>query len=70
MSAVDEQPARVGEQGDDALPIAGYAELTVARVLPALERLSRPQLWQIREFECRHANRVAVLQAIDRALDA
>lgn len=70
MSAVDEQPARAGEQAGEALPIVGYAELTVARVLPALERLSRPQLWQIREFERRHANRVAVLKAIDQAIDA
>ena len=68
MSAVDEQPAVADGERSDDLPIAGYTELTVARVLPELTGLSRAQLWQMRDFERRHANRVAVLEAIERAL--
>ncbi len=68
MSAVDDFAAQAGP-GDDAPPIAGYDELTVARVLPLLEGLGRAQLWQVHEYELRHANRVAILEAVERALD-
>jgi hypothetical protein len=68
MSAVDDFPAAAGT-GDDVPPIANYDELTVARVLPLLNGLSRAQLWQAHEYERRHANRIAVVEAIERALD-
>jgi hypothetical protein len=68
MSAVDDLPAEAGA-GDDAPPIENYDELTVAKVLPLLEGLSRAQLWQVHEYERRHANRVAILEAIAAALD-
>jgi hypothetical protein len=67
MAAVDDFAAEAGA-GDDAAPIAGYDELTVARVLPLLEGLGRAQLWQVHEYERRHANRVAILEAVERAL--
>lgn len=55
--------------GDDELPIENYAELTVAGVLPRLHGLSRTELGRVRDYERRHANRLAILQAIERALD-
>jgi hypothetical protein len=67
MSAVDDFPANAGT-GDDEPPIENYRELTVAKVLPRLDGLSRAQLWQVHEYERRHANRVAILEAIERAL--
>jgi hypothetical protein len=67
MSAVDDLAAEAGP-GDDATPIAGYDELTVAKVLPLLGGLGRAQLWQVHEYERRHANRVAILKAVERGL--
>jgi hypothetical protein len=67
MSAVDDFAAPAGP-GDETPPIAGYDELTVARVLPLLPGLGRAELWQVHEYERRHANRVAVLEAVERAL--
>lgn len=68
MSAVDDFAAAAGEGGDE-LPIASYEDLTVAKVLPKLDSLSRAELWQIQEHERTHANRLAILEAIRRALD-
>ena len=68
MSAVDDFAAEAGAGGAE-LPIADYEELTVARVLPLLEGLSRAQLRQVYEYERAHANRVAILEAVRRALD-
>lgn len=68
MSAVDD-PAAEASPGDDELPIDGYEELTVAKVLPLLAGLTRSQLWQVHEYECHHANRVAIVDAVRRALD-
>lgn len=68
MSAVDGL-ASAADAGDSELPIDGYEELTVAKVLPLLPGLTRSQLWQVHEYECRHANRVAIVDAIRRALD-
>lgn len=67
MSAVDDFAAEAGA-GDDVPPIAGYEELTVGRILPLLDGLSRAQLWQVHEYERRHANRVAILEYLERAL--
>jgi hypothetical protein len=68
MSAVDDITADAGS-GDEAEPIEGYAEFTVAKLLPLLTGLNRAQLWQVHEYERRHANRVAILEAVERALD-
>ena len=54
--------------GSSAFPIAGYLELTVGRVLPLLGELTPVQLLQVRDFERRHANRVVVLDAIEKAI--
>ena len=67
MSAVDDFAAQAGT-GDDEPPIESYKQLTVAKVLPRLEGLSRAELWQVHEYERRHANRIAILEAIERAL--
>jgi hypothetical protein len=67
LSAVDDLPAEAGA-GNGGLPIDDYRELTVARVLPLLPGLSRTQLWQVHEYERRHANRLAILEAIEQAL--
>jgi hypothetical protein len=55
-------------QGTVAFPIDGYEQLTVAQVTPKLAALTPPQLRFLREFERRHANRGAVLAAIEKAL--
>jgi hypothetical protein len=68
MSAVDDLAAAAGA-GAHELPIENYEELTVARVLPLLDGMGRAQLWQVHEYERRHANRLAILEAIQRALD-
>lgn len=68
MSAVDDFAAAAGA-GDDELPIDSYQELTVAKVLPQLDGLTRAELWQIHEYERTHANRLAILDAVRRALD-
>ncbi len=52
-----------------ALPIAGYAELTVGQVAQKLPALTRPQLRRVRDYERRHANRKSVLAAIEKLLD-
>jgi hypothetical protein len=67
MFAVDDFAPAAGA-GDDAVPIEDYEQLTVARVLPLLEGLDRGQLWRLHQYECRHANRVAIIEAIERAL--
>jgi hypothetical protein len=51
-----------------ALPIEGYEELTVGRILPQLEELGPFELHQVRDFESRHLNRHSVLTAIARLL--
>jgi hypothetical protein len=68
MSAVDDFAAEAGA-GREEPPIPDYEELTVAKVLPLLETLNRAQLWQVHEYERRHANRLAVLEAVQRSLD-
>jgi hypothetical protein len=50
------------------LPVPDYDELTVARVLPRLERLTLSQLRRLQDYERRHANRRPVLDAIERLL--
>jgi hypothetical protein len=67
MSAVDDFATEAGA-GDDVPPIADYEELTVGRILPLLDGMSRAQLWQVHEYERRHANRMAILEALERAL--
>jgi hypothetical protein len=67
LSAVDDLAAEAGA-GGGAPPIAGYDELTVAKVLPRLPGLGRAELWQVHEYERHHANRVAILEAVERAL--
>ena len=68
MSAVDDL-APGADAGDGDLAIENYEDLTVARVLPLLTGLTRTQLLQIHEYERRHANRVAILDAIRSSLD-
>jgi hypothetical protein len=49
-------------------PIAGYDELTAARVDERLDALDAPELRRVRDYERRNANRKSVLAAIDRRL--
>ena len=49
-------------------PIAGYDELTAAKVRERLEPLTPGELRQVRDYERRHANRKTVLEAITRQL--
>ena len=67
MSALDDFSAAEGS-GDGAPPFEDYEELTVAKVLPHLETLNRSQLWRVYEYERRHANRLAIIKAIERAI--
>ncbi len=69
MSAVDGAATAAGAGDHERLPIDNYDELTVAKILPLLERLTPAELRRVHEYERRHANRVAVLEATRRGLD-
>jgi hypothetical protein len=69
MSAVEDTAKPTAQGDDDSLPIDNYGELTVAKILPLLGRLTRAELWRVHEYERRHVNRIAILEAIRRALD-
>jgi polyhydroxyalkanoate synthesis regulator phasin len=51
-----------------AFPIAGYDDLTAAKIRSRLGDLSPEALRQVRDYERSHANRKTVLQAIERTL--
>jgi polyhydroxyalkanoate synthesis regulator phasin len=50
------------------LPIAGYDDLSAARVQERLDGLTPAELRRLRDYEQRHANRKTVLDRIDRKL--
>lgn len=52
----------------EAMPIAGYDELTVEEIEPVLETLDSEQLQYVATYEKAHENRVTLLEAIDRTL--
>lgn len=51
-----------------SFPIAGYDDLTAAKVQDRLDGLAPAQLRQVRDYERRHANRKTVLRAIEQRL--
>ncbi|MDX1664793.1 MAG: phasin family protein [Candidatus Promineifilaceae bacterium] len=51
----------------EAMPIAGYDELTVDEIEPLLENLTSEQLAFLAEYEAAHENRVTLLRAIEEA---
>jgi hypothetical protein len=50
------------------LPIAGYDELSAAKVQDKLDGLTTAELRKLRDYEQRHANRKTVLDRIERRL--
>src|SRR5204863_1479841 len=50
------------------LPIAGYDDLSAAKVQERLDGLTPAQLRRLRDYEQRHANRKTVLDRIERHL--
>jgi hypothetical protein len=55
-----------GKQGDAALPIKNYQQLTVTEIRSRLDELTAAQVRKIRSFEAAHKNRKGVLQALER----
>jgi polyhydroxyalkanoate synthesis regulator phasin len=51
-----------------SFPVAGYDDLTAAKVQERIDDLSPAELRQVRDYERRHANRKTVLRAIDQKL--
>jgi hypothetical protein len=49
-------------------PVTGYDQLTVKQVATRLTSLAAPELRKVRDYERRHANRKAVLSAIEKEL--
>ena len=74
LADVERMLGRRGDQIEDlapaerGLPIAGYDELSAARVQDRLDGLTPAELRRVREYEQRHANRKTVLDRIDRKL--
>lgn len=52
-----------------AAPLPGYDDMTVAQVRQRLGGLTPAELRKLGEYERRHANRKSVLAAVERALD-
>jgi polyhydroxyalkanoate synthesis regulator phasin len=51
-----------------AFPVMGYDQLSVKQVATRLTSLAAPELRKVRDYERRHANRKAVLSAIEKQL--
>jgi polyhydroxyalkanoate synthesis regulator phasin len=51
-----------------AFPILGYDELSAGQVRDRLTGLTAQQLRKVRDYECHHANRKTVLEAIEKGL--
>lgn len=49
---------------EDDLPISGYDDLTVAQLLPRIDKLTQVQLGLVDAYERRHSDRKQVLQRI------
>jgi polyhydroxyalkanoate synthesis regulator phasin len=65
------EPQVEAEDGRGAapnLPIAGYDELSAAKVQDKLDGLTTAELRKLRDYEQRHANRKTVLDRIERRL--
>lgn len=52
-----------------AFPIAGYDDLTAAKITDRLDDLSPADLRKVRDYEKRHGNRKSVLGAVSKRLD-
>ena len=61
---------RQGRSPDRDLPVPGYRHLTIAQLEPRLDRLSRSELKQVRQFEEAHKDRQTLLRGIGRRLRA
>lgn len=77
-TAADDARRRAGEGAvkarrvvgmQQAAPLPGYDDMTVAQVRQRLGGLTPAELRKLGEYERRHANRKSVLAAVERALD-
>jgi len=63
--------ARVVEVAQGAIePLPGYDKLKAEHVIDLLPTLSEPKLLAVRNYEQTHGNRVTVLRAIDKLIEA
>jgi len=63
--------ARVVEVAQGAIePLPGYDKLNAEHVIDLLPTLSEPKLLAVRNYEQTHGNRVTVLRAIDKLIEA
>jgi len=51
-------------------PLPGYDKLNAERVVDLLPTLTEPQLLAVQNYEQTHGNRVTVLHAIDKLIEA
>jgi polyhydroxyalkanoate synthesis regulator phasin len=54
--------------GLGTFPVTGYDRLTINQVTSRLTSLAAPELRKVRDYERRHANRKAVISAIEKRL--
>jgi hypothetical protein len=57
-----------GKSPDRGLPIDDFEHMTIARIRPRLESLSKRDIEKIRAYEIRHKNRKGLLSALDSRL--
>jgi ferritin-like metal-binding protein YciE len=62
--AAAEGEARGAVAEEDDLPISGYDDLTAAKLMPRINKLTQVQLGLVDAYERRHRNRKQVLQRI------
>ncbi|MCP9491916.1 MAG: ferritin-like domain-containing protein [Solirubrobacteraceae bacterium MAG38_C4-C5] len=62
--AAAEGEAKGAVADEDDLPISGYDDLTAAKLLPRIDKLTQVQLGLVDAYERRHRNRKQVLQRI------
>jgi ferritin-like metal-binding protein YciE len=62
--ATAEGEAKGAVADEDDLPISGYDDLTAAKLMPRIDKLTQVQLGLVDAYERRHRNRKQVLQRI------
>ena len=64
--AAAEGEAKGAVADEEDLPIRGYDDLTVAQLLPRIDKLSQVQLGLVDAYERRHRNRKQVLERVSK----
>lgn len=66
----EKQEEKEGRNPDRNLPLDHYRHLTIGRLRPRLESLSKGDLKKVRGYEEQHKNRRGAIAAIDAALQS